>query len=118
MLRCFSAIFAILALAVAAPAQQVQDFARLSGQGRSVIWGIGLVTGLNNTGDSGKELATARPLAIVLWPRAIAATAAVTFERPTVRQIAARPQRIACRHAVDARAAAGIIQRKVAELIA
>lgn len=66
MLRRLSAIFAILALAAAASAQQVQDFARLSGQGRSVIWGVGLVMGLNNTGDSGKELATARPLMQVL----------------------------------------------------
>ena len=66
MLRFLGAIFAILALAAVTPAQQVQDFARLNGQGRSVIWGVGLVMGLNNSGDSGKELATARPLMQVL----------------------------------------------------
>jgi flagellar P-ring protein precursor FlgI len=57
---------AVLALAQLTQAQTVQDFARLGGQGRSVLQGIGLVVGLNKTGDDGKELAMARPLAAML----------------------------------------------------
>lgn len=59
----------VLALACvdAAPAQtHVSDIARIKGQGVSVLQGLGLVMGLNGTGDSGKELAIARPLAEVL----------------------------------------------------
>lgn len=41
----------------------VQDFVRIDGQGRSKLRGIGLVVGLNGTGDAGSELALARPLA-------------------------------------------------------
>lgn len=40
----------------------VKELARIKGQGESVIQGIGLVVGLSGTGDSGKELAMARPL--------------------------------------------------------
>ncbi|HYE03710.1 MAG TPA: flagellar basal body P-ring protein FlgI [Phycisphaerales bacterium] len=43
----------------------IQDIARLGGQGRSPLRGIGLVVGLNGTGDPGTELALARPLAQV-----------------------------------------------------
>ncbi|MCA3005984.1 MAG: flagellar basal body P-ring protein FlgI [Planctomycetaceae bacterium] len=41
----------------------VQDVARIEGQGVSILRGVGIVTGLRGTGDSGSELALARPLA-------------------------------------------------------
>lgn len=41
----------------------VQELARLEGQGEVVIRGIGIVTGLKGTGDSGSDLVLARPLA-------------------------------------------------------
>jgi len=41
----------------------VQDIARIEGQGTTVLRGIGLVTGLRGTGDSGSEEVLARPLA-------------------------------------------------------
>ena len=44
----------------------VKDLARIRGQGESVLRGVGLVMGLPGTGDSGKELVAARPLAQVL----------------------------------------------------
>lgn len=50
----------------AADAATVADIARIQGQGESVIQGLGLVMGLNGTGDSGKDLAMARPLAEML----------------------------------------------------
>src|SRR5688500_3859850 len=62
-------VFALLAGVCAAPhanATTVGELARIRGQGESVIQGIGLVVGLPGTGDSGKELAVARPLAAVL----------------------------------------------------
>lgn len=53
----------ILALAPTARATTVKELARLSGEGESILRGVGLVVGLPGTGDSGKELAVARPLA-------------------------------------------------------
>lgn len=44
----------------------VKDLARIRGEGESVLQGVGLVMGLPGTGDSGKELVAARPLAQVL----------------------------------------------------
>jgi flagellar P-ring protein precursor FlgI len=44
----------------------VKDLARIKGEGESVLRGVGLVMGLPGTGDSGKELVSARPLAQVL----------------------------------------------------
>ncbi len=41
---------------------QVQDIARLEGHGTSILRGIGIVTGLRGTGDSGGEEVLARPL--------------------------------------------------------
>lgn len=41
---------------------QVQDVARLEGHGTSILRGIGIVTGLRGTGDSGGEEVLARPL--------------------------------------------------------
>lgn len=47
-------------------ATEVKELVRIRGQGESVLRGVGLVVGLAGTGDSGKELALARPLAQVL----------------------------------------------------
>lgn len=47
------------------PTTSVQDLARIEGQSRSPLRGIGIVTGLRGTGDSGAELVMARPLAEV-----------------------------------------------------
>ncbi len=44
----------------------LRDVTRVKGQGASMIQGLGLVVGLNGTGDSGTELAMARPLAAAL----------------------------------------------------
>lgn len=44
----------------------VRDAARIAGQGSSRLQGIGLVIGLQGTGDSGQELVLARPLARLL----------------------------------------------------
>jgi flagellar P-ring protein precursor FlgI len=41
----------------------VQDICRLEGQGENILRGIGIVTGLKGTGDSGADLVLARPLA-------------------------------------------------------
>lgn len=60
----------IAALAAPRPAEAqsitIKDLARLKGEGESVLRGVGLVMGLPGTGDSGKELVSARPLAQVL----------------------------------------------------
>ena len=44
----------------------LREISRVKGQGASVIHGIGIVVGLNGTGDSGTELVMARPLAEAL----------------------------------------------------
>ena len=41
----------------------IQEIARLEGQGEVILRGVGIVTGLKGTGDSGQDLALARPLA-------------------------------------------------------
>ncbi len=69
MLRRVMAILAVLAsLAAHATAWggTVRDVVRFKGQGESVLRGFGLVIGLPQTGDSGKDLALARPLAKLL----------------------------------------------------
>ncbi len=43
----------------------VQDLCRIEGQGESVLRGLGIVTGLKGTGDSGADMVLARPLAEV-----------------------------------------------------
>lgn len=50
----------------------VQDLCRLRGHGESVLRGIGLVTGLKGTGDSGGDEVLARPLAEVYKNNGIA----------------------------------------------
>lgn len=47
------------------PAVSIQDLVRIEGQASSPLRGAGIVTGLNKTGDSGSELALARPMAQV-----------------------------------------------------
>jgi len=44
----------------------LHEVSRIKGQGASVVQGLGLVVGLNGTGDSGSELVMARPLAEAL----------------------------------------------------
>lgn len=65
-----TAFCAILLLALvaadAAASRTLREVARLRGQGASTIQGLGLVVGLNGTGDDASELAVARPLAEVL----------------------------------------------------
>jgi flagellar P-ring protein precursor FlgI len=66
MLRTL-ALLLFLSLAAAARASTtIAEIARIQGQGESVLQGLGLVMGLNGTGDSGKDLAMARPLAEML----------------------------------------------------
>lgn len=60
------AVMAIATLASLAGATRVKDVCRLADQGESVLQGLGLVVGLSGTGDSGKDLVLARPLAQVL----------------------------------------------------
>ncbi len=61
----------VLCVLVALPGEicaqtKVKDIARISTYGDSMLQGYGLVTGLAGTGDSGRELAVARPLAEIL----------------------------------------------------
>ncbi|MEM7622067.1 MAG: flagellar basal body P-ring protein FlgI [Planctomycetota bacterium] len=44
----------------------VAEFTRMQGEGESVLQGLGIVLGLNGTGDGGDELTLARPLAELL----------------------------------------------------
>ncbi len=64
----FALLAGLLCVSPRAGAQTVtvREIARLSTEGGYTLQGIGLVMGLPGTGDSGKELATARPLARVL----------------------------------------------------
>ena len=56
-----------LTMVVAASAQpMVSQYVRIKGQGDAVLQGLGLVVGLNGTGDQGDDLAIARPLAQLL----------------------------------------------------
>jgi flagellar P-ring protein FlgI len=47
------------------PAVSIQDLVKIAGQNASPLRGMGIVTGLSKTGDSGAEMALARPLARV-----------------------------------------------------
>ncbi|MDX2130480.1 MAG: flagellar basal body P-ring protein FlgI [Planctomycetota bacterium] len=66
MQRMLAAILGLVMLAAGAEAGTVRDLVRFKGQGESVLRGFGLVVGLPQTGDSGKDLALARPLAKLL----------------------------------------------------
>ncbi|MCA9305791.1 MAG: flagellar basal body P-ring protein FlgI [Phycisphaerales bacterium] len=65
----FAALLSMLIVLVGAtPAHGVtlQELARLEGQGESTVWGLGLVVGLNGTGDSGSVLPLARQVAALM----------------------------------------------------
>jgi flagellar P-ring protein FlgI len=64
--RIIAALLLWCSLPAACLAATVAEIARLQGHGETILQGPGLVIGLNGTGDSGKELAMARPLAEVL----------------------------------------------------
>lgn len=55
-----------LSASPALASKTLREIARVRGQGASSVQGLGLVIGLNGTGDSQSELAVARPLAEVL----------------------------------------------------
>lgn len=58
-------LLALLLMLLAIPARAgttVNEIARIKNRGGSVIQGLGLVVGLNGTGDSGKDPVLARPL--------------------------------------------------------
>ncbi len=59
-------VLIVLALASAARAVQVQDLVRIKGSEKNTLVGMGLVVGLNGTGDGGKFLPAMRPLASVI----------------------------------------------------
>ena len=63
-------IFIIVALGLCATeslaGKTLREISRVRGQGASVVQGLGLVVGLNGTGDSASELVMARPLAETL----------------------------------------------------
>ena len=59
-------VCALLSPVPSALGSTVREFTRLQGEGESVLQGLGLVLGLNGTGDSGGELTLARPLAELL----------------------------------------------------
>jgi flagellar P-ring protein FlgI len=65
-LRLLLAITALFLATGAARATTVIDLTRMKGEGELVLRGLGLVTGLQGTGDTGKELMLARPLASLL----------------------------------------------------
>lgn len=62
----FLVLFVLFMLSAAARGTTVREIARLRGQGESILHGIGLVGGLRGTGDAGKDLVVARPLAQML----------------------------------------------------
>ena len=66
LLSLATLVLACVATGARAQPVTVQDLARLSTDSSFTIQGMGLVMGLPGTGDSGKELAMARPLARVL----------------------------------------------------
>jgi flagellar P-ring protein precursor FlgI len=71
----------ILMLAAAtASGTTVKELVRVEGQGESVLRGVGIVVGLSGTGDSGKELALARPLAKLLESNGSAVESAIELK--------------------------------------
>ncbi|RNC82055.1 MAG: flagellar basal body P-ring protein FlgI [Phycisphaera sp.] len=61
--RVIVALSCTVLIGVQAKADTIRDLVRIEGAQENVLHGIGLVIGLNGTGDSGDELVTARPLA-------------------------------------------------------
>ncbi len=67
--RALSLVLVLVLCVLALPrakATTVKELVRIRGEGQSILRGVGLVVGLSGTGDSGKELAVARPLASIL----------------------------------------------------
>ncbi|MCC6660360.1 MAG: flagellar basal body P-ring protein FlgI [Phycisphaerales bacterium] len=102
MHRFFPLLLSLLcARAALAGGTTVAELARIESQGESVLWGVGLVLGLPGTGDSGKDLALARPLAEVLRNAGVpvadldelknAKTAAIVNVRCVIPESGARP---------------------------
>lgn len=60
------AILCSFLFAASAAADTVKDLVRIEGAQENVLFGLGLVFGLNGTGDSGQDLITARPLSQLL----------------------------------------------------
>lgn len=63
---CLLSILLLMLASTRVQGTTVRELARMRGQGESILHGIGLIGGLNGTGDSGKDLVVARPLAQVL----------------------------------------------------
>lgn len=61
-----AAILCSLLIVGNACADTIKDLVRIEGAQENVLFGLGLVFGLNGTGDSGDELVTVRPLAQIL----------------------------------------------------
>lgn len=66
LMRWMAAVAWVVCWVVPALGTTVADLTRLKGQGQFKLQGFGLVMGLAGTGDDGKELAMARPLASAL----------------------------------------------------
>ncbi|MBS0192530.1 MAG: flagellar basal body P-ring protein FlgI [Planctomycetes bacterium] len=66
MLRRLLVVIALACFCSHAFASKVSDLTRIKGQGEFKLRGLGLVVGLSGTGDSGKDLVLARPLARLL----------------------------------------------------
>src|SRR3972149_4265920 len=73
--RIFLGFFTLLSSATGTwgqiPTARVGDVTHLQGQGRNVLVGYGLVTGLDKTGDGGKFLPTMKAVAAVVMLEAI-----------------------------------------------
>jgi flagellar P-ring protein FlgI len=66
LLMTICAVLAQVLLVPLAFATSVKDLTRIEGQGESILRGVGLVVGLQGTGDSTKDLQIARPLVALL----------------------------------------------------
>ncbi|MFA9479002.1 flagellar basal body P-ring protein FlgI [Phycisphaerales bacterium AB-hyl4] len=64
--RWIVGLIALIVFALPAHAVQVQDIVRLKGAEKNTLVGMGLVIGLDGTGDGGKFLPAMRPLAEVI----------------------------------------------------
>ncbi|MDX2017792.1 MAG: flagellar basal body P-ring protein FlgI [Planctomycetota bacterium] len=65
-IACWAVLLALCVGADIARATTVKDLTRIKGQEESMLSGVGLVTGLLNTGDDGKDATVARPLSNLL----------------------------------------------------
>lgn len=64
---CFSAILALSATSASSLATNIQDLVRIKGHERNILTGMGIVIGLDGTGDASRDsLVAARPYAQLL----------------------------------------------------